>query len=200
MNESTAITEISSILYEMAEKMKDYKRDRDFINQLFKDGMRMINHIKIIGIRIGALDEYRFDGVYIDPEWIVKLVESSLNVDTKMKWRKREIVNARQYISYLLYKYSKLTFGDIAKYVGLTDHTSVLHHVNKLRGFLTYDEEVQKTLDKFEDAIILKYYEGNMHSIQALQRSRQAVLCADTDGVGRDKEREDEGLNSADTK
>lgn len=200
MNEATAISEINATLKEMSDKMKEYKRDKVFIHQLFTDSMRLINHIKIIGIRMGALDEYKFDGVYVDPKWIVRLVESSLGVDTSVRWRKREVINARQYIAYLIYKYSRITLKDITEYVGLNDHTSVLHHVNKVRGFLTYDEEVQNTINKFEDAIISKFYEGSSYSFQALQRSGQAILRANSKSVGGDKGGENKELDTANKK
>lgn len=126
-----------------------------------------------IGMDSGLIDSVVERGVIIEPFAIVNIVTNKLGVNVLTRSRKKEIVEAKQIIIYLLRKYTGLSLKNITEYVYLTDHATVIHHLNVLEGFLEHDERLQSLMQYFEEKVI-EYYQNkhnqdvNSHNIPSL--------------------------------
>jgi chromosomal replication initiation ATPase DnaA len=110
-----------------------------------------------IGIDTGLIEAIAGSSVIVEPSFIVELVERKLNVQVKFNNRKKETVEARRIIAWLLRKYSRLSLQKIMLYVNLKDHSTVLHHLKTMNGFLEHDEYLQHLTHSLEEDI-LNYY------------------------------------------
>jgi len=115
-----------------------------------------------IGMDSGIIESVVERGVIVEPYAIVNIVKDKLGVNVLVKSRKKEIVEARQIIIYLLRKYTGLSLKNITEYVYLTDHATVIHHLNVFEGFLEHDERLQSLMQYFEEKIT-EYYQ-NKHN------------------------------------
>ena len=95
----------------------------------------------------------------IEPTVIVNIVKEFYGVEITKRTRKREYVHARSGASYFLHKYTLLTLEHICLYVGLTDHTSIIHHVDKVGNLKDVYPSVQAEIDLLDDKI-QNYYDN----------------------------------------
>lgn len=59
----------------------------------------------------------------------------------RQRCRKKEIIAARQTAVYFMRQNKTLSLKSIGKEVGLIDHTSVIHSLNKMNGFIDIQDE-----------------------------------------------------------
>lgn len=78
--------------------------------------------------------------------------------DFKEKSRKREIVDDRKIAGYILYKYTDLTYDDIAELFGLKDHASIIHYCNSIHDLRDSEFYIRDALFKIESRIIYVIY------------------------------------------
>jgi len=76
-------------------------------------------------------------------------------VDFVSKSRQRKYITPRHNAMYLIGKLFKITSIDIGAHFNC-DHATVLHAVKKVKGYLTWDEELGKELKELEAIIKLK--------------------------------------------
>lgn len=68
--------------------------------------------------------------------------------DLKSKRRKRNLVDARAVIGYILHKKQGYASTDIAIFID-QDHSNILHHCKKVQGFMDIDKDWRKLVDSF---------------------------------------------------
>jgi len=73
----------------------------------------------------------------------------------KSKTRKQDVINAKRIVIYLVYNYTSLTLLKIAETVGLSDHSSICHHLQEIHNLCMYDKTYKLITDNCEDAIAL---------------------------------------------
>ena len=93
----------------------------------------------------------------IEPSVIVSIVKKFYGVEITKRTRKREYAHARSVASFFLHKYTLLTLETICSYVGLTDHTSIIHHVDKVSSLKDVYPSVDAEVNEI-DKEIQNYY------------------------------------------
>ncbi|MDR2087500.1 MAG: chromosomal replication initiator protein DnaA [Dysgonamonadaceae bacterium] len=92
----------------------------------------------------------------ITMEKIEDVVSGYFNIELKdihSKSRKREIVQARQIIMYLLKKYTNYSYAHIGCVVGKRDHATVIHSERNVKNLRQVDKKFRSTLEKIEDTL-----------------------------------------------
>ena len=84
---------------------------------------------------------------------IIELVKQEFGVDFVVKSRKREIINARHACAYLLKKFTGLTLREIAEYVGLNDHTSVMNSIKSATNWMATEIDYRMKIKKLENEL-----------------------------------------------
>lgn len=110
-----------------------------------------------IGIDSGIINDVMGNNVIVEPSFIVNMVQERLKIDVSQKVRKRDIVDGRRIICFLLRRYSKLSLKNIAPYANIHDHTGVIHHIKTVEGFLENDDRTIALISEFESKIIEHY-------------------------------------------
>lgn len=85
-----------------------------------------------------------------DPEIIIAAVCDYLKVevkDVKKKWRKREVVEARQLCMWFLRKKTHLTHKSIGELFSHRDHTTVIHSCQTVQNLVFSDPSYKKQFD-----------------------------------------------------
>jgi chromosomal replication initiation ATPase DnaA len=81
---------------------------------------------------------------------IAKQINKVANVDVFENTRKREVVEARSLLSFILYKYEKMTLqqiGNLFKDKGRAgNHTTVLHAIKSFETHKKYNSKIQEWL------------------------------------------------------
>ena len=81
---------------------------------------------------------------------IAKQINKVANVDVFENTRRREVVEARSLLSFILYKYEKMTLqqiGNLFKDKGRSgNHTSVLHAIKSFETHKKYNSKIQEWL------------------------------------------------------
>ena len=86
---------------------------------------------------------------------ITKSVTEYYNMDIailRTKGRNRTLVQARYVLCYLLRKHTSMSLIEIAQYLapGITDHTTVIHGVESIKGQLSlkHDSEIKNIMNE----------------------------------------------------
>jgi chromosomal replication initiator protein len=85
---------------------------------------------------------------------IIDLVKSHFGVDFTRKTRKFEYKEARQIAAYLLRKYTSMTLSDIAEYVGVSDHTTIIHAIKKVEDIMYTDSTYKDMIADLESILL----------------------------------------------
>ena len=136
----------------VADKVGNVKIDS--IKLLLKKAEEFHSLALEIGIDTGLIEAIAGDSVIVEPYYIIELVQRKLNVDITKVSRKKDIVDARRIAAWLLQKYARLSLKKIMVYVNLKDHSTVLHHIRLLDGYLEHDEYLQHVVSSLESDII----------------------------------------------
>jgi chromosomal replication initiator protein len=83
----------------------------------------------------------------IRPSKIIQLVEDIFNSKVTNKNRKQFTIYARQSASFLLRRYTLLSLSQIALHVGVTDHSTVYHHIKKCQDIIDTEEWYKEKID-----------------------------------------------------
>ena len=149
----------------------------DFIAKRFKDSVRdLIGVVKKIKFYVDTDDNiksydkalvkkivadiafsYSYEDVSVDK--IITTVCSYFNVDPKeikSNSKKQNIVQARRFIIYLIKEHIHATYVNIANYVGLKTHSSVINNYNNIKKNLPSDQEMTSVLNNIKEIIKLK--------------------------------------------
>jgi len=127
-----------------------------------------------IAIDSGILDKPYISFV-IEPYIVVDVVQKKLGYNILSKNRKKENVEAKRTIAYLLRKYTGLSLKMIGEYIYATDHTTVLHHIKTMEDYLDVDERIQVLMHDIENDLMTYHtnkqaQDENSNDISALQR------------------------------
>ena len=90
---------------------------------------------------------------------IIEIVSSELNIkpsDLKSSKRSANIVNARRIVIYLARELTHNSMPDIAKFLGMKDHSSVSKNISKANELLEKDENFKLNLENLKNKIITK--------------------------------------------
>ena len=92
---------------------------------------------------------------------IINVVSSELNIkpsDLKSSKRTANIVNARRVVIYLARELTHNSMPDIAKFLGMKDHSSVSKNISAANKLIEKDENFKLTLENLKNKIINKDY------------------------------------------
>ncbi len=87
---------------------------------------------------------------------IIKTVSKELNIkpsDIKSKKRTQNVVNARRIVIYLARKLTHNSMPQIARYVGMKDHTAISHAMKKINEMIDNDENFKVMLEELSNKI-----------------------------------------------
>ena len=84
---------------------------------------------------------------------LVGLVEEVFDTDVLAKNRKQNTVFARKAAAYILKKHTSLSLNEIAPYIGVSDHTTVLYNVATAKNLITTEEWYKNKIDEIENEI-----------------------------------------------
>ena len=89
----------------------------------------------------------------VNHDKIIEVVKHHFGVDFTRKTRKFQYKEARQVACYLFRKYTGLSLGDIASYVGLGDHTTIIHSIKKVEDNMYIDSSYKDMVIELEDIL-----------------------------------------------
>lgn len=95
-------------------------------------------------------DEYTNISFPIPHIRVIEEVKKEFGIDFVVKSQKRHIIDARHTCIYLLKKFTDLTLKEIAEYVGVRDHTTVINALKTASNLITTDIEFRARANKIE--------------------------------------------------
>ena len=90
---------------------------------------------------------------------IISIVASELNIkpsDIKSKKRTAIVANARRVVIYLARELTLNSMPDIAKFLGMKDHSSISHNIKKANELIEKDENFKLIIENLKNKIINK--------------------------------------------
>jgi chromosomal replication initiation ATPase DnaA len=84
---------------------------------------------------------------------LVGLVEDVFDTDVLAKNRMQNTVFARKAAAYILKKHTSLSLKEIAPYIGVSDHTTVLYNISTARNLITTEDWYKNKIDEVENEI-----------------------------------------------
>ncbi len=90
---------------------------------------------------------------------IITIVASELNIkpsDIKSKKRTATVANARRIVIYLSRELTHNSMPDIAKFLGMKDHSSISHNIKKANELIEKDENFKLIIENLKNKIINK--------------------------------------------
>lgn len=97
----------------------------------------------------------------LSPEQIMGIVAMETNtsiIELKKRTRERDIVIPRHICVFMFKNYTKLTLHQIAKTLGYTNHTTIIHGERNIRNLYNQDEAIRTIVDSVEKKIGIKNY------------------------------------------
>lgn len=90
---------------------------------------------------------------------IIEIVANELNIkpsDIKSKKRTATVANARRVVIYLSRELTHNSMPDIAKFLGMKDHSSISHNIKKANELIEKDENFKLIIENLKNKIINK--------------------------------------------
>jgi chromosomal replication initiator protein len=84
---------------------------------------------------------------------LVGLVEDIFDTEVLVKNRLQNTVFARKAAAYILRKHTNLSLSEIAPYIGVKDHTTVLYNVSTAKDLIHTEGWYKNKIDEIEDEI-----------------------------------------------
>jgi chromosomal replication initiator protein len=84
---------------------------------------------------------------------LVGLVEDVFDTDVLAKNRKQNTVFARKAAAYILKKHTSLSLNEIAPYIGVKDHTTVLYNVSTAKDLMVTEDWYKNKINEIENEI-----------------------------------------------
>lgn len=100
-------------------------------------------------------DEYLSETVKtaITTKKLIQLVEDIFDAKVSVKNRQQNTIFARKAAAYILKNYTQLSLNEIAKYIGVSDHTTVLYNVRTCNDLMITEDWYRKKVEQIEDEI-----------------------------------------------
>ncbi len=94
-------------------------------------------------------DEFRVfkERPRISPEKLIQLVEEVFDVDIKSKNRKQTTIFGRKAGAYILRNYTGLSLHEIAEYIGVGDHTTVIYAVKTAKNLIDTEDWYKEKIE-----------------------------------------------------
>jgi len=92
---------------------------------------------------------------------VINIVANQLNIkpsDIKSKKRTATVANARRVVIYLARELTHNSMPDIAKFLGMKDHSSISHNIKKANELMEKDENFKIIIENLKNKIINKDY------------------------------------------
>lgn len=90
---------------------------------------------------------------------VINIVANQLNIkpsDIKSKKRTATVANARRIVIYLTRELTHNSMPDIAKFLGMKDHSSISHNIKKANELIEKDENFKLIIENLKNKIINK--------------------------------------------
>lgn len=130
----------------------------------------------------------------MEAEYIVnKIIEHrEINRDLLYsKFRRADIVMCRKLISFFLRKHTTLNLKQIAKFAGVTDHSTAIFHIEDIYDKLSVDKSIQNLIYEIECFLqgvqldsyqqikdtILEYFNLTDFSLNVIKKTRAIYVC-----------------------
>jgi len=92
----------------------------------------------------------------IMPHRLVELVEDVFDTSIQIKNRRQSVIFGRKAAAYILKKYTQLSLNEIAKHIGVGDHTTVIYNIKTAENLMFTEkwykekvEEIEKEIENF---------------------------------------------------
>lgn len=112
--------------------------------------------------------------------WFLPFICRKMGTTTyalRSKSRIKEIVQVRQASCFYLWKYTSLSFQSIAEEVGLTDHTTAMHHVSGYMDAALIYPACEEFHEEIEKQLSLAVKRGDILELTTLpKRSQEARI------------------------
>jgi hypothetical protein len=92
----------------------------------------------------------------VSSKFILDTVQEIFKSDIKKHSRKREVIACRHAGAYLLNRYTKLSFREIALLCGQNDHTSAMNSKKKCINWMNQDFEYRHNVEAADAIILMK--------------------------------------------
>mgnify|MGYP002477973312 CR=1 FL=1 len=87
------------------------------------------------------------------PHRLVELVEDVFDTNIQIKNRSQSVIFGRKAAAYILKKYSQLSLNEIAKFIGVGDHTTVIYNIKTAENLIETEEWYKEKIDEIEKEI-----------------------------------------------
>jgi chromosomal replication initiation ATPase DnaA len=137
------------------------KKETEAEDEFFKKQESIIHHMNSLAKKMSEVKEGFYD---LKPVDIVTEIQDYFGLDITTKTRKKEYIEARILASYFLKTFTRLSLNSIAEYVGVGDHTTVIHHVKTVRNHIKTEPDFYKTFLIIESRLKNKQINGDKNN------------------------------------
>jgi chromosomal replication initiation ATPase DnaA len=89
----------------------------------------------------------------IMPHRLVELVEDVFDTSIQIKNRRQSVIFGRKAAAYILKKYTQLSLNEIAKHIGVGDHTTVIYNIKTAENLMFTEIWYKEKIDEIEKEI-----------------------------------------------
>ena len=89
----------------------------------------------------------------IMPHRLVELVEDVFDTSIQIKNRRQSDIFGRKAAAYILKKYTQLSLNEIAKHIGVGDHTTVIYNIKTAENLMFTEKWYKEKVDEIEKEI-----------------------------------------------
>jgi len=87
------------------------------------------------------------------PHRLVELVEDVFDTSIQIKNRRQSVIFGRKAAAYILKKYTQLSLNEIAKHIGVGDHTTVIYNIKTAENLMFTEKWYKEKIDEIENEI-----------------------------------------------
>ena len=87
------------------------------------------------------------------PHRLVELVEDVFDTSIQIKNRRQSVIFGRKAAAYILKKYTLLSLNEIAKHIGVGDHTTVIYNIKTAENLMFTEKWYKEKVDDIEKEI-----------------------------------------------
>ena len=87
------------------------------------------------------------------PHRLVELVEDVFDTSIQIKNRRQSVIFGRKAAAYILKKYTQLSLNEIAKHIGVGDHTTVIYNIKTAVNLMYTEKWYKEKIDEIEKEI-----------------------------------------------
>ena len=107
---------------------------------------------------------------------LADMFECNINVFETNYTRAKNVVEARRFLTYFLYKELGIKYTDIPRYIpALTNHATAIHHCRKLEWYLEKEQATEIKYVQFKEMVVNDNSLSVEKEIQQLNIQRQII-------------------------